>query len=400
MAPKDEDSFIKKIEADFKNAQDREIADENRTKPFPEAQSPKSRERKDTSDKISRVSSNQDPVRHKPADSENNQIEPPPVRSGKMIKRVVKFLGTMLLIFLILKFVIPFYEGKTSKSSSADGNPSTSAGKNTDYNPGNTKTEMDDGKREVPAQLISAYKEAAASRGHEWNPGDIKVIWLDLNGDGVMDPITQGGRDYCGSCGCSHDIFISRKGELLAAGWIECAAKHILRSDAMTNGYYDSVVNGRTTYHFNGKEYVMKSSVPELKSAQLPAISERIEHDIHFMLNDYLTAAEKQDLDYVLSFYGDQVDYYESGVVNKGFIREDKSAYFKKWSEIKSAIVGEPKINLHADGIFVVNFKTRWMVRNDRQTVSGTADNTWKLRDTNGGLKIIHEKQTVTSKNN
>ena len=136
-------------------------------------------------------------------------------------------------------------------------------------------------------------------------------------------------------------------------------------------------------------------SSPPMKSS-----NEEIKIQTEKILEDYLTAVENRNVDSVISFYGNEVDYFKSGVVNKEFIRQDKSSYFKRWTMIKTTLMGEPQINLQGDDIVSVTFGTNWIVQNDKKTIQGTADNTWRLRKTGEGLKIIDEKQTVTSRNN
>jgi hypothetical protein len=138
-------------------------------------------------------------------------------------------------------------------------------------------------------------------------------------------------------------------------------------------------------------------TIPKPTTSSSTATSE-MKNNIRRMINDYLMSNEKKNLKDVLSFYEDQVDFYGSGIVNKDFISKDKSSYFKRWTVIKTTIMGEPEINLQEKGILSVNFNTNWIVKKNKKIISGTANNTWKLRNTNSGLKIFDEKQKTTSK--
>lgn len=126
--------------------------------------------------------------------------------------------------------------------------------------------------------------------------------------------------------------------------------------------------------------------------------SEDTVRQTQIIINDFLATANHRNVEALLSFYGDEVDYFNVGIVNKNFIRKDKTAYFTRWTTVNNAIVGQPQIYAQENDIISVKFSTNWKVQNNRKTISGMADNTWKLRKTEGGLKIVDEKQKVTSR--
>jgi hypothetical protein len=127
---------------------------------------------------------------------------------------------------------------------------------------------------------------------------------------------------------------------------------------------------------------------------------QEITSEVNSVIQQYLTvSSDAGKLESLLSFYDDEVDYFGSGKVHKDFIRKDKKAYFRRWSEIDTKIAGEPKISVQDNGMIIAAFQTSWMVKNSQKRVSGTANNTWKLKKTSNGLKIIDEKQKVTSRN-
>lgn len=112
----------------------------------------------------------------------------------------------------------------------------------------------------------------------------------------------------------------------------------------------------------------------------------------------YVEDTAKRDLNLVLTHYDEQVDYFSKGIVRKDFIRRDKELYFKRWTTIVNTIEGTPKIEDNFQGNIVVRFVSRFLVRNEKQTISGRADNTWTLRKVNSQWKIAGEQQQVLSR--
>ncbi|MEW6600602.1 MAG: hypothetical protein AB1499_06490 [Nitrospirota bacterium] len=280
MAGKDEDSFIKKIEAEFKNIEDNKIKGGKKAGPFPGTKPPKGIACKDTSVKISDSRPKQDSLRHEPKSKITNgsnvasgvtkgKTEHPTGTSGKKVKRFAILISAVILMFVTVKLFSPTHQGQNEPPSIEKKLPSSATSEKVVDAVSKAKTDVDNGTRGVPAQLLASYQEAASKGSRQWNPSDVKVLWLDLNGDGIPDPITHGGNEYCGRCGCSYDIYISKGEDFLATGRIECAGKDIVRTETISNGLYDIVVNGVTTYRFNGKEYIEQSTAPEPKGKKL-----------------------------------------------------------------------------------------------------------------------------------
>jgi len=116
------------------------------------------------------------------------------------------------------------------------------------------------------------------------------------------------------------------------------------------------------------------------------------------IINDYFDALDNRNLEKVLSFYAKSIDYYEAGIVDLDFIKKDKTNYFRRWPVSETKIIDKPKIEMQGNSIIIVNFNTDWMVQNNEKSVHGTASNTWIFQATEGGLKIIDEKQKVNSR--
>lgn len=109
-----------------------------------------------------------------------------------------------------------------------------------------------------------------------------------------------------------------------------------------------------------------------------------------------LEATQDKDLERSLACYGDQVDYYSKGVVNKEFLRRDKGYFFRNWDQIRSSLEGEVVlIVIDQPDVKIAKFNSRFLVQNARHTVSGRAENVWKIQKFDNELKIVEEKQKI-----
>jgi ribosomal protein L40E len=115
-------------------------------------------------------------------------------------------------------------------------------------------------------------------------------------------------------------------------------------------------------------------------------------------IKEYYTALRERDIEKLLGYYAEIVDYYGKGRVTGDFIRKDKSLFFRKWTTIENSVVGELKLVPEGNNIYTIQFDTAFMVQNSSKSISGNADNTWRLLKTASGLKIIDEKQNVLSR--
>jgi hypothetical protein len=112
-----------------------------------------------------------------------------------------------------------------------------------------------------------------------------------------------------------------------------------------------------------------------------------------------MSSTKRKDMSSVLSCYSGEVDYYTKGLVDKEFIRRDKGYYFRNWDYIDSSFNGDVvMIVTDQQDVRIVKFTTTFFVENSKKSVSGRAENIWKIQKVNGELKIIDEKQRVLSR--
>ncbi|OPY80229.1 MAG: PEGA domain protein [Syntrophorhabdus sp. PtaU1.Bin153] len=123
------------------------------------------------------------------------------------------------------------------------------------------------------------------------------------------------------------------------------------------------------------------------------------EGEIVGFVERYFKDTEDKNIDLVLAHYGEQVDYFAKGIVRKDFIRKDKQLYFKRWTTIVNTLDGQPQIQETSQvNTKVVRFASEFSVKNEKQCITGRADNTWTLQSENNQWKIIGEQQQVLSR--
>jgi predicted aspartyl protease len=111
---------------------------------------------------------------------------------------------------------------------------------------------------------------------------------------------------------------------------------------------------------------------------------------------DYLRANENKEMDKVLSFYGDTVDYYSKGMVLRSYIRQDKETYFKFCRKLSYTLADDLRIvNLGDPEKITLTFTYSFLIESSKKNISGTAKNTWEIEKFNSNPKIIAEKQIV-----
>ncbi|HQN18056.1 MAG TPA: hypothetical protein PKV86_02905 [Syntrophobacteraceae bacterium] len=116
---------------------------------------------------------------------------------------------------------------------------------------------------------------------------------------------------------------------------------------------------------------------------------------VRFVYN-CIDGMQSKDVERSLECYGDRVDYYSKGTVNRDFIRRDKGYYFRNWDRISSSLDGDIVIIvIDQPDLRIVKFNSRFFVQNARNTVSGRAENLWTIQKVGSALKIIGEKQEI-----
>lgn len=104
-----------------------------------------------------------------------------------------------------------------------------------------------------------------------------------------------------------------------------------------------------------------------------------------------------QDLPAILGCYGDLVDFFDHGTVDREFIRQDKLAYFTRWPVAKHVITGDISVTRLSDNRFV-SFTTTFVLKNGTRHIEGTARTEMHLVWRNGSFAVVRERAEVLEK--
>ena len=110
-------------------------------------------------------------------------------------------------------------------------------------------------------------------------------------------------------------------------------------------------------------------------------------------LHDYVAAFVLAGLDRnvgaEVEFYGDRVDYYDNGTMDREKIREDLKRYDEQWPERHFWIAGKITIEPQSDNRLRVTFPLGFKLRNGNRIASGKMDKTLVLEKTGADLQIV-----------
>jgi peptidoglycan hydrolase-like protein with peptidoglycan-binding domain len=110
------------------------------------------------------------------------------------------------------------------------------------------------------------------------------------------------------------------------------------------------------------------------------------------LVRDYLAASEENNLQQELRFYSDRVDYFDHGKVDLGFVRKDVQNYHDRWPERDYELLSL-QVLPGKGGERVVRFRIAFKVKNQRHSVSGKTENTFRIREEGGELKFTALKE-------
>ncbi len=129
--------------------------------------------------------------------------------------------------------------------------------------------------------------------------------------------------------------------------------------------------------------------------------------EVETLIGRYFAANEQANVELLLTFYTEWVDYYNWGSVRQSAIRDDKRAFFNRWPQVRYALAGPVELfdtnkSNEKHVIFDITFIAYNPDHEDgMRTSSGKAKQEWRLRREPDGLKIVFEKQTIyTRKHN
>jgi len=115
------------------------------------------------------------------------------------------------------------------------------------------------------------------------------------------------------------------------------------------------------------------------------------EMEMSDFLSDYMRAAEGPTPANEVSFYADEVDYFDNGKVSRSFIENDQRNYYRRWPVRDFQLVSPPQIDRLSGTDATMRFQIRYSLSGNKQTANGMTENLMRIRKAgrNGGLKIV-----------
>lgn len=150
------------------------------------------------------------------------------------------------------------------------------------------------------------------------------------------------------------------------------------------------------------EDYVVYSAIPRRMNDDYPpwaqeSVVKPIGRDeVLRLVNRCLKANNSKDMDNALACYGNRVEYYDSGLVDRDFIRKDKIIYFSNWERIDFALDSDVTLIVtDQQDIRIAKFETAFAVANKNKAIRGRVENIWKIKRINDELKIVGERQRI-----
>ena len=145
-------------------------------------------------------------------------------------------------------------------------------------------------------------------------------------------------------------------------------------------------------------ESIHRSSNPEaITNVERGRGARGIAADASETIEAYLAAAQGPTPDRELSFYGDRVRYFDSGIVSRNFIEKDQGRYYRRWPDRKFSLVGEPEVVRTDGGSATVRFRIRYSLHRGNESASGGTENLVQLENGPQGYKIVSIRERKIS---
>ena len=108
------------------------------------------------------------------------------------------------------------------------------------------------------------------------------------------------------------------------------------------------------------------------------------------------------DISALASFYADQVDYQDKGVINNDAVKSEFQQYFARWPQTNWQLTGAVAVQPLGPSRYQITFPVSFDAANPstNKHATGVARETMTLeQDGSGAWKIVRERQTITSRN-
>lgn len=132
------------------------------------------------------------------------------------------------------------------------------------------------------------------------------------------------------------------------------------------------------------------------KEGAAPAV-EAVPPAVADLVKGFFDKSGSGDVNGLLDYYGERVDYYKKGKSGKDIVRQDKVDYFQRWPE-RTYTPKPASVEKLPNGDLRVTVPTAFSVKNSGKNVRGQAKFTFLLRPAGTGYRIVGEQSVVTEK--
>jgi hypothetical protein len=139
------------------------------------------------------------------------------------------------------------------------------------------------------------------------------------------------------------------------------------------------------------------TSTPFPSPAWTPSPELISEQECDVLVHAFYRAVERKDMETLLAFFDEKVDYHTDGEQGKAAVKDDFTRYFKRWP-VASFSIGDVRIK-HAPSpeTVIIVFDIRYSVQDppSKRHTMGRADEVWVLQRINGTPRIISQREDV-----
>jgi len=107
----------------------------------------------------------------------------------------------------------------------------------------------------------------------------------------------------------------------------------------------------------------------------------------------YIAAAQAPNPDRELRFYADEVNYFDTGRVNRAHIERDQRSYYRRWPIREFRLLSAPEVTATSPDAATVRYRLRYVVRNGESVAKGETENFVRIARTDSGLKIVRIRE-------
>jgi len=138
--------------------------------------------------------------------------------------------------------------------------------------------------------------------------------------------------------------------------------------------------------------------VPTPNSTPLPAAPPSPTQDLNNFVKQFVTSGNSGP-EIEISFYADEVDYFDNGKVTKEFVVEDIKKYNQRWPGRRYWVDGEPKVEIvdSARDVARAIVTLRFVVQNRQKTIWGSCENVIFIRDASTNPKVMSVRSKFLS---